>query len=71
MASVTTSSEKAIHPGSGPMTSLTLTMVRVGLTRPSMNPSWMPSSADRGRPEGEGLAVPDRRHAPQARRPGR
>ena len=49
MAMVTTSSEKAIHPGPGPMGSLTEIMVRVGLTRPGMNPIWMPSSAERGR----------------------
>ena len=47
---VTTSSEKAIHPGPGPRASLTETMVRVGLTRPGTKPIWIPSSADRGSP---------------------
>ena len=51
------------------MTSLTLTMVRVGLTRPSMKPSWMPSSADRGSPRAN--ASPSRTDATPRRRAAR
>ena len=43
--------------------SLTLTMVRVGLTRPGMKPIWIPSSAERGRPRGKAVPVPDGGHA--------
>ena len=53
MAKVTTSSEKAIHPGSSLWGAFTDTMEWVGLTRPSMNPIWMPSAADMGIPRGK------------------
>ena len=69
---VTTSSDEAIHPGSGLSGSLTQTMVRVGLTRPSTNPTWMPSSADRGSPRAKAApsrtaATPRSRAAPSMR----
>ena len=66
---VTTSSEEAIHAGSGLSGSLTETMVRVGLTRPGTNPIWMPSSSERGSPRGYAVPSTHRRHASQPGRP--
>ncbi len=56
MEKVTTSSEKATHSGSSVWGRLTDVMVRLGLTRPWTNPSWMPSASDIGIPRG--YAVP-------------
>ena len=46
-----TSSLKQTHSGWSALTGwLTWTIVRVGLTRPSTNPSWIPSASDKGSP---------------------
>ncbi len=72
VAMVTTSSDEAIHAGSGLSGLLTATMVRVGLTRPSTKPTWMPSSADSGSPRAKAAprrtaAAPRRLASPSMR----
>ena len=51
VANVNTSSLKQTQSGWSALTGwFTWTMVRVGLTRPSTNPSWIPSASDNGSP---------------------
>ena len=55
---VNTSSLKADELGVGALTgSFTWIIVRVGFTRPSTKPSWMPSASERGSPRAK--AWPD------------
>ena len=62
----TTSSLKATQPGRSLWGWLTVTMVWVGLTRPSMNPIWIPSASDIGIPRWR--AVPSTTEATPRRR---
>src|SRR6202034_2819354 len=57
VAMVNTSSLKATNSGSGPTGSLTWIIVKVGWTRPSTNPSWIPSASDKGSPSPNALPV--------------
>jgi hypothetical protein len=71
-AKETVSSLKATQPVSSLWGTLTVTMAWVGLTRPSMNPIWMPSASDMGIPSGKAApstteATPRRRAASSIR----
>ncbi len=66
VAMANTSSLKAMNSGSGPSGLFTWIIVRVGFTRPSTNPSWIPSASDKGSPSPK--ACPDTTAAAPRRR---